>query len=169
MHSDKAVDLQPVRLLEIAEEVEAAASAEARARGLALRVEVAAGLEVDADRNYLISALSNLVQNAIKYSKPDGEIWVRSRETDKSLVLEVEDRCGGLPKGKTEELFKPFIQKNSDRTGLGLGLTISRQAIALNGGVLAARDLPGKGCVFSISLPKRRAHRSPARARRARA
>jgi signal transduction histidine kinase len=156
MHGEKSADLQPVRLLEIVEEVEAAASEEARTRGLTLSVAVDAELEVDADRNYLISAVSNLVQNAIKYSKPGGTIWVRSLDEDKAVVLEVEDQCGGLPKGKAEELFRPFIQKGADRTGLGLGLTISRQAVALNGGVLTVRDLPGKGCVFSVSLPKRR-------------
>ncbi|MDE2511266.1 MAG: HAMP domain-containing histidine kinase, partial [Elusimicrobia bacterium] len=57
------------------------------------------------------------------------------------------------PKGKAEELFRPFTQKGEDRTGLGLGLSISRQAVARIGGELTVRDLPGKGCVFSISLP----------------
>jgi hypothetical protein len=117
-------------------------------------VEVDRQLQAIGDYHYLISALSNLVQNAIKYSMKDGTIWVRSRDADKNVVLEVEDQCGGLPKGKAEELFQPFTQKNKDRTGLGLGLTISRQAVALNGGTLAVRDLPGKGCIFSMTLPK---------------
>jgi signal transduction histidine kinase len=156
MQNDKVVHSQPVRLIEIVEEVEVTASEEARLRGQTLKVEVDPRLQVEGDRHYLISALSNLVQNAIKYSKRGGLIRVRSRETSASVVLDVEDRCGGLPKGKAEKLFRPFTQKSGDRTGLGLGLTISRQAVALNGGVLSARDLPGKGCVFSISLPKRR-------------
>jgi signal transduction histidine kinase len=155
MHNEKPVDHEPVLLIKIVEEVEATASEQARSRGLTIKVDVSSRLQVDGDYNYLISALSNLVQNAIKYSKPGGTIRVRGSETEKSVVLEVEDQCGGLPEGKAEELFRPFIQKNSDRTGLGLGLSISRQAAALNGGALAVRDLPGKGCVFSISLPKR--------------
>jgi signal transduction histidine kinase len=154
MKNGKEVDQCPVFLADIADEVEATASEEARARGLSLEVEVSPDLKVVADSHYLISALSNLVQNAIKYSKKDGTIWVRSRETDKEALLEVEDRCGGLPEGKAEELFRPFTQKNADKTGLGLGLTISRQAVALNGGTLTARDLPGTGCIFTIALPK---------------
>jgi signal transduction histidine kinase len=154
MHSEKPVDHESVVLLRIVEEVEATASEQARSRGLTIKVDVDSGLQTVGDSNYLISALSNLVQNAIKYSKHGGTIWVRGRETERNVVLEVEDQCGGLPKGKAEELFKPFIQKNSDRTGLGLGLSISRQAAALNGGTLSVRDLPGKGCVFSIALPK---------------
>ena len=67
----------------------------------------------------------------------------------------MEDRCGGLPEGKTEELFKPFFkQKSGDRSGLGLGLSISRRAIALNEGSLSVRDIPRIGCVFSITLQK---------------
>ena len=156
MQNDKVVDLQSVPLIKIVEEVEATASEEAHSRGLTIKTKVDGQIQVSVDRHYLVSALSNLVQNAIKYSKHDGTIWVRSRETDKHIVLEVEDQCGGLPKGKPEALFQPFTQKNSDRTGLGLGLTVSRQAVTLNGGTLAVHDFPGKGCIFSITLPKQK-------------
>jgi signal transduction histidine kinase len=121
---------------------------------MTLDVDVSPAIQVIADSHYLISALSNLVQNALKYSKKGGTIWVRGRQTDKEAILEVEDQCGGLPAGKAEELFRPFTQKSEDRTGLGLGLTISRRAVAINGGTLTVRDLPGKGCVFVMTLPK---------------
>ena len=155
MANDKVVHHQAVLLIEIVEEVEATAGEEARLSGQTLRVAVDPQLQVDGDPHYLISALSNLVQNAIKYSKRGGSIWIRSRATKRNVMLEVEDRCGGLPKGKAEKLFQPFTQKNANRTGLGLGLTISRQAVALNGGTLSVRDFPGKGCIFTITLPKR--------------
>ena len=155
MLNEKDVEQGLVNLLDIVEEVEAAACGDARARGLTLEVEVDPGLQVVTDSHYLISALSNLVQNAIKYSKKDGTVWVRGRGDEKGFTLEVEDQCGGLPEGKAEELFQPFVQKGTDRTGLGLGLTISRRAVARIGGELTVRDLPGQGCVFTISLPKR--------------
>jgi len=161
MQNGKDVDQCPVLLADIADEVEATAGEEARARGMTLEVEVGSELKVLADSHYLISALSNLVQNAIKYSKKGGTIRVRSRETEREAVLEVEDQCGGLPDGKTEDLFRPFTQRSADRTGLGLGLTISRQAVVLNGGTLTARDLPGKGCIFTLTLPKPIGARSP--------
>jgi signal transduction histidine kinase len=154
MENGKDVEKCPVLLIDVAEEVEATAGEEAQSKGLNLRVSVGSGLKVVGDHHLLVSALSNLVQNAIKYSKKGGTIWVRGRETEKNEVLEVEDQCGGLPKGKVEELFQPYVQKNEDRSGLGLGLTISRRAVALNGGTLTVRDLPGKGCVFTITLPK---------------
>ena len=155
MQHGKELDLQPVLVSEIVAEVQGTASEEARRRGLTLKVAVDSEM-VAADRHFLISAISNLVQNAIKYSKKGGVLWIRSRVANGDVVIEVEDACGGLPPGKADELFAPFIQKNSDRSGLGLGLTISRQAAELNGGVLTVRDLPGKGCIFSITLPRLR-------------
>jgi hypothetical protein len=66
----------------------------------------------------------------------------------------VEDECGGLPPGKVDELFQPFQQRGANRSGLGLGLTISRRGVEAMGGRMAARNLPGQGCVFSIDLPR---------------
>ena len=165
MQNDKMVDQQPVLLIQVVGEVEATASVEARLRGQTIKVEVNPRLQVYGDHHYLISALSNVVQNAIKYSRQGAIIRVGSRDTKSNIVVEVEDQCGGLPKGKADELFQPFTQKNSDRSGLGLGLTISRQAVALHGGTLTVRDLPGKGCVFSLTLPKRNPPRSSPKAR----
>jgi signal transduction histidine kinase len=154
MQNEKGVEACPVRLAAAVDEVEPTANEEARARGLSLDVEVGPDLTVVADIHYLISAVSNLVQNAIKYSKKGGTIRVRGREEGAKVLLEIEDQCGGLPKGMAEELFEPFVQKNKDKSGLGLGLTISRRAIELIGGTLSVRDLPGKGCIFTIALPK---------------
>jgi signal transduction histidine kinase len=153
MQQEKAASLQPVLLLSIAEEVEATAGEDARLKGVTLKVMVDPDLEVDADDHYLISALGNLVHNAIKYSKKGGTVWVRGKGLDENVVLEVEDQCGGLPEGKTDDLFRGVAAKGSDWTRSGL--TISRQAITLNKGTLTARDLPGQGCIFTISLPKR--------------
>jgi signal transduction histidine kinase len=50
-------------------------------------------------------------------------------------------------------MFRPFEQRGTDRTGLGLGLIITRQAVAANGGSIHVRNLPGKGCLFTVDLP----------------
>lgn len=153
LRNETEAGLSRVSLLDIAEDVEATAGHEARAKGLTLEVEVPPELAVVADPHYLVSALSNLVQNAIKYTKKGGVIRVTGVERDGKICVEVADECGGLPPGKAEELFQPFTQKSEDRTGLGLGLTISRKAVATSGGTLSVRDLPGRGCVFTIALP----------------
>ena len=60
----------------------------------------------------------------------------------------------GLPPGKAEDLFVPFSQRSAKRTGMGLGLSISRKGVEAMDGALSVRDLPGKGCVFCIELPR---------------
>jgi signal transduction histidine kinase len=69
-------------------------------------------------------------------------------------LIEVEDECGGLSDGNVEDLFLLFVQRSSDRSGMGLGLGISRRGVEMNGGTLYARNLPERGCVFTIDLPK---------------
>jgi signal transduction histidine kinase len=109
-------------------------------------------LEVEVDERLIFSALSNLLQNAIKFTKPGGHIILRARAEREDVVIEVEDECGGLPPGKADELFKPYVQRSPDRRGLGLGLAITREAIDLHHGELLVRDLPGRGCVFVVRL-----------------
>lgn len=153
LHKRAQAHRRPMPIIEAAREVEFTAGDEARRKGLKLSVRVDPRLVVNADRLYLVSALANLVQNAVKFTKPGGSVWVRGLEKDGAAVLEVEDQCGGLPGGRIEDLFEPFTQRGEDRSGLGLGLAISRRAVALNHGTLTARPVPGKGCVFSITLP----------------
>ena len=142
------------KVFEIISDVEATATREARTKNVTLAVASAGKIEVNVDRQLLVSALANLVQNAIKFSRPGGIITVRTKEQGERVLLEIEDECGGLAEEKIEELFQPFTQKDTDRSGIGLGLTISRRAVALNNGQVYARSLPGKGCVFVIDLPK---------------
>ena len=78
LHHDPVAERRPMFLIEAVEEVEVAASEEARLKGLSVEVTVDSGLRVNADRNYLVSALSNLVRNAIKFTKPGGTVRVRS-------------------------------------------------------------------------------------------
>ena len=151
---EPAVHLRKVRVFEVMSELGATAGIQARSRKLTLQMQAGSGIEVMADRHLLISALSNLVQNAIKFSKPDGTIQVRAKVEGERMLIEVEDCCGGLPDGTIAELFEPGVQKSEDKTGLGLGLTISKQAVERNNGILRVRNLPGKGCIFTIDLPK---------------
>ena len=70
------------------------------------------------------------------------------------VLIEIQDECGGLPSGNVNELFRPFQQRGADRTGMGLGLAFSRWGVEANNGRLYARNLPDRGCVFSIDLPR---------------
>lgn len=120
-----------------------------------IRIELscAADLSVDADPRLLRSAVTNLLRNAIKFTHDGGAVLLRCQLREQVVGIEVEDECGGLPPGTLERLFTPFVQTGTDRSGFGLGLSIARQAVTAHGGSLQAHDLPGRGCVFMISLP----------------
>ena len=137
------------------DEVAAPAAIEGRARGLSLTVVHGDGsATVEADRQVLTSAVVNLLQNAFKFTPPGGHVTLRSFAEADRVRIEVDDECGGLPSGDPLALFRPFERRGSDRSGLGLGLSISKRGVEANGGVLEVRDIPGTGCVFSIELPR---------------
>jgi signal transduction histidine kinase len=65
----------------------------------------------------------------------------------------VEDECGGIS-DSTGDPFQAFAERRgSDRTGLGLGLSIARKAVRAHGGEIYVRNIPGRGCVFTIDMP----------------
>jgi signal transduction histidine kinase len=148
---------EPIAVREFAEEIEVAALMEAKARGLRFAVTlVPVDVVVEGDRQILVSVVSNLVQNALKFTRPESEITLRTRATATRVLIEVEDACGGLPKGAAEQMFRAFgEQKGRDKSGVGLGLSISRRGAQSLGANLSVRDVPGKGCVFTLDLPRR--------------
>jgi signal transduction histidine kinase len=135
-------------------EAQVFAAIDAKARGIELVIaDVAPGLAIEIDRQILDGALANLLQNAFKFTKPSGRVSLTASKSADQVLIEVEDECGGLPPGDAEGLFRSFEQRGVDRSGLGLGLGISRRGVEANGGTLKVRDLPGRGCVFTIQLP----------------
>jgi signal transduction histidine kinase len=144
-----------VPLTDLMEEVALAAGIEAKSRGLQLTVTfVEPGPGVSVDRQLVAAALANLLQNAFKFSRPGGHVVLRTDTASAPgrVLIEVEDECGGLAPGTLEDLFRPFVQRGADRTGLGLGLAIARESVETNGGAIRARNLPGQGCIFTVDL-----------------
>ena len=142
-----------VRLAEFIEEVEVAAMIEAKARRLQLTVTAAPpGAWIEVDRQILAAAVANLLQNAFKYTRPHSHVTVETRADGERATISVEDECGGLDV-KPEQLFAPFEQRSKDRSGLGLGLAIAREGARVNGGEIRARNVAGRGCVFTVSVP----------------
>jgi signal transduction histidine kinase len=156
-------------------EVQVAATIEAVGRDLELVVApIDLALAVEGDRQILAASVANVLQNAVKFTRPHSRVSLTAYTAADRILIGVEDECGGLPGGKTEEIFRPFTQLSADRAGLGLGLAISRRGVEANGGKLHVRDLPGTGCVFTIDLPRAaplsagrgRLHPEPEEARR---
>ncbi len=159
-------ELVPVR--DLNEEVEIGASLLAQKRDVYL-LSVTSGddaIFVQADRQILAAAVFNLLQNAFKFTRLHSAVTLRASTTTTRVLIDVEDECGGLPPGWATKLMQPFEQQGRDRTGLGLGLSICLKAAKAMDGELRVRDLPGKGCIFTIDLPKQPPPPTSLRARR---
>jgi signal transduction histidine kinase len=148
LQASAPLTLAPVNLNRLLSDVKSSAVLE---RNITVAVQVDAHLQIQADENALLSALGNLLQNAIKFSHSGARVEVRAARVEDQVSIEVEDECGGLPQGSQERLFQPFVH-GSGKRNTGLGLPIAREAVLAQGGELKVRDLPGKGCIFSIHL-----------------
>lgn len=147
-------DRSPFRLCDLLEEIDESMAMEASSKDVHILVEISRVLVLDADEQLLSSAVGNLVHNALKFTRPDTTVKIHAAMADDgSVIVEVEDECGGLPTGKAEELFRPYVQRSADHSGLGLGLAIVQQAVEAHGGTVHVRNIPETGCVFTIQLP----------------
>ena len=136
------------------EDVAQAAGLEAHERDVTFIVRpVEDRVAIEADRQVLGSVIGNLLQNAFKFTRPRTTVTLAVGASAERVFIEIEDECGGLA-GDTANLFRPFDQRGADRSGLGLGLAYSRWAVEANRGRLYARSSPGRGCVFTVDLPR---------------
>lgn len=152
LHGQPTIELESVDVVEIVRAALEDVLIHAESRGQTLTVE-AESLELEGDRKLLLSVLTNLLQNAIKFSCEGGTITLRVRQVHERALFEVEDQCGGLPEDMQQHLFQPFVQVGEDKSGFGLGLAIVKQVIDAHHGVVRITNRPGEGCVFQIELP----------------
>ncbi len=144
-----------ISLSDLVTEAAVSAALEAHSRNCGFTVfDVDKSLGLDVDRDMLLSAVGNLLNNAFKFTAPGTEVSLSAYAAADRIRIDVEDHCGGLPAGAAEKIFLPFVQSGLDKSGLGLGLAICRRNVEANNGVLRVRDIPGSGCVFSIDLPR---------------
>jgi len=145
------LDLVPVDVTSALRNLEATIVAD---RGIRIHLEASERLFITGDETLLSSAISNLVQNAIKFSHSNSVVRLRAEASAARVLISVADQCGGLNQKNPEELFEPYVKRREGSSqGTGLGLSISRRAVQSMGGELSVVDLPGQGCVFSASFP----------------
>jgi signal transduction histidine kinase/CheY-like chemotaxis protein len=148
----------PSDVREVAQQVHDLLHGAAAAKGLALRLDVAAGVpaQVLVDPLRLQQVLINLASNAVKFTDA-GHVDLRARAEGGELVFEVADTGMGMSANETARIFEPFEQADASVTrrhgGSGLGLTITRNLVALMGGSIALESRPGAGSTFTVRLP----------------
>jgi len=110
------------------------------------------------DGQRLEQVVLNLLNNATKFSAEGCNIVLKARSLDTEIIVEVQDSGIGIAPEEQPRLFKPYSRLNADRQrhpGLGLGLALAKQVVELHGGRIWVKSEPGKGSVFSFSLPLR--------------
>ncbi|QHD02674.1 hybrid sensor histidine kinase/response regulator [Pseudomonas sp. S04] len=154
-------DRQPFVLNELFDTLGAEFKALAREQGLKFRLR-GSRLRVDSDSKLLRRVLQNFLTNAFRYAK--GPVLLGVRRKGDQLCLEVWDRGPGIPEDKRQVIFEEFKRLDSHQTraekGLGLGLAIADGLCRVLGHQLQVRSWPGKGSVFSVSVPLARAQAS---------
>ncbi len=115
---------------------------------------------ISGDRFQILSAVGNLVDNAIKYSEEEGEVTISVVSQGDVVVINVVDRGIGIPVASLDRIFERFYRvdraRSRDTGGTGLGLAIVRHVVTNHGGEVNVRSREGEGSTFSLSLPRQR-------------
>jgi signal transduction histidine kinase len=124
---------------------------EARVKGLTVEVEADPHLLFSADPDLLGDALANLIRNAVKFTER-GRVKVEVKEQGDQVLFRIEDTGPGISLQRQKDLFRPI--RPSKAGGAGIGLAITAQAVAAQGGQIGQESTLGKGSVFWFTLPK---------------
>jgi signal transduction histidine kinase len=149
-----------ITLNDLVSDVLASAEALARGRGVRLAGQAAGQLTVRADPRELSRALTNLVTNAIRYTPPDGSVYVEARPDREAALLTVTDGCGGIPEADLPRVFDLAWRGTDARSpapdsGAGLGLAIVRGIVEAHRGSVRVLNTTD-GCRFEMRLPASR-------------
>jgi PAS domain S-box-containing protein len=130
----------------------------ADAKGIAVEAALEPGLVVLADRDRLVQIMWNLLSNAIKFTPAGGRIDIRAEADSGTVTVSVADTGVGISEEHLAQVFQRFWQGHTGTSreygGLGIGLALARHLVELHGGAIAARsEGPGRGSVFTITLP----------------
>ncbi len=130
----------------------------AKERQVSLKLEnVPQNQTVHADRSQLAQAVGNLLENAVKYNRPGGQVLVRASEVSRYLHIEVEDKGIGIPLEDLPRIFERFYRVDKARSretgGTGLGLSIVKHVAEAHGGSVQAESRLGHGSRFTLILP----------------
>jgi two-component system phosphate regulon sensor histidine kinase PhoR len=151
------VEASPVRLRVMIDDVLTALAARASERGLVLHNEVAEDVFVFADARRLEQMLTNLCDNAIKFSAEGGAVTVEHEQANGRDRISVRDTGEGIAPEHIRRIFERFYRVDRARSralgGTGLGLAIVKHLARAHGGEATVQSTPGEGSTFTIELP----------------
>jgi signal transduction histidine kinase len=126
----------------------------ATARRLALDTDLnLAEVSLLCDGDRIVQVFSNLIGNAIKFTREGGTITVRGRRLAQEVIFSVTDTGEGIPEDELPHIFHPYWQAQADRKGIGLGLSVAKLIVEAHAGRIWAASRVGQGSTFSFALP----------------
>jgi two-component system sensor histidine kinase CpxA len=154
-------DPESVKLDELISEVVENVNYECKAEGISgvsVSSEIGASPSICGYPGALVSAIENILRNAVRHSPPNSDVTISLEQKDGEAIVEVADHGPGVDEDDLAELFEPFFRTRksaeSDRDhGTGLGLAIAERAVRMNGGRIGAENRVGGGLIVRIVLP----------------
>jgi two-component system phosphate regulon sensor histidine kinase PhoR len=149
---------EPINFKDVSDRIIKALEPMAKTKKVSLIVDLPQDLpKVRADREKLAQIVMNLIDNAIKFNKAEGEVRVTAEKKNGQAIFVVSDTGRGIPQEDLPRIFERFYRGNKDRSheipGTGLGLAIVKHLIEAHQGTVTAQSNPGEGSVFRFTLP----------------
>jgi signal transduction histidine kinase len=148
---------QPIDIRQLLTQAAAGMQPQATERHVELRIESDSLPPIDADPDRLRRALTNLVDNALRYTPPEGRVTLHAEGRPGAVRISVRDTGSGIPAEELPRVFERFYQVDKSRAGnghgSGLGLAIVREIATAHGGDVLVESQPGSGSEFTITLP----------------
>lgn len=161
----KLQDNNPLREFEIVDigdlvtEAITQSQTSAEARHILLATEISKNIKFSGDREQLVMAFNNLIENAINYSPENTKVSISVLADDENISVIVKDQGIGIPEGDLERIFERFYRVDPARSretgGTGLGLSIVKHVASIHGGEVKVWSKPGEGSSFTINFPIR--------------
>ncbi|MFV0519296.1 MAG: sensor histidine kinase [Lachnospirales bacterium] len=156
-HADVKVDFQKVQVDVFLENVIKSLKALADRKEIEIISNLETTVEIEIDRLKMFSAVSNVIENAIKYTPVGGNIEIYATCDNQFVYISVKDTGVGIEEAELDNIFKRFYRvddsRNRETGGTGLGLSIAHSAILLHNGSIRVSSKIGEGTVFLIRLP----------------
>jgi two-component system phosphate regulon sensor histidine kinase PhoR len=153
-----ALEKKNFNLRQQVEQVAASFRAQSKKKSVDIENEIPQGSSINADKNKVEGALTNLIDNAIKFNREKGIIKIYSREEGSNIKVIVEDSGIGIPAKDIPRIFERFYRVDKARSrelgGTGLGLSIVKHIVELHGGSVGVESVEGLGSKFWFTLPK---------------
>jgi two-component system phosphate regulon sensor histidine kinase PhoR len=152
------LDLAAVPVRAVTEQSLTAVEPQAQKRGVSVEIAVPPALAVKADPKALDQILVNLIDNGVKYTRPEGHVWVEARDVGDAVRIEVRDDGPGIADKHRERVFERFYRADQSRSreggGTGLGLSIVKHLVESMGGEVGVEANAPRGSIFWLRLPK---------------